>query len=148
MSFLKTLDISASGLTAQRMRMDTISQNIANIDTTRTEDGTPYRRKQVVLQERELNFQTALDKAAAKSQRNNGSGGVRVKQVVENQSDFIPVYDPSHPDADEDGYVQMPNVDRMEETVDMMAASHSYDANITALNVVKAMAMKAAEITK
>lgn len=144
MSFLNTLDISASALTAQRFRMDIISQNLANIDTTRTEAGTPYRRRQVVFQERGLDFKTTLERAAYKA----SGGGVRVQQVVENQSDFVPVYDPSHPDADEDGYVMMPNVDRMEETVDMMAASHSYDANITALNVIKAMAMKAAEITK
>lgn len=148
MSFLKTMDISASALTAQRFRMDVISQNIANIDTTRTEAGTPYRRRQVVFQERGMSFQTALEREAQKASSKTGSGGVRVSEVAENQSDFIPVYDPSHPDADEEGYVMMPNVDRAEETVDMMAASHSYDANLTALNVIKTMAMKAAEITR
>ncbi len=151
MSFLSTLDISASALTAERFRMDVIAQNLANIDTTRTPEGGPYRRQLTVFQERKLNFKTALENAAYKisnAGNANVGGGVRVPEVVEDQSDFIPVYDPAHPDADEDGYVLMPNVDRAEETIDLMAATRSYEANITTVNVIKAMAMKAAEITK
>lgn len=154
MSFLSTMDITTSALTAQRFRMDIIAQNIANVDTTRTEEGGPYRRKLTVFQERGLNydvqagerlsFKTALEREAYKV----AGGGVRVSQLIEDESDFIPVYDPAHPDADEDGYVLMPNVDRAEETVDLMAASHSYNANITTLNIIKTMAMKAAELTR
>lgn len=153
MSFLSTMDIAGSALTAERFRMDIASQNLANIDTTRTEEGTPYQRRLVVFEERELSFRSALDKAAsqysAKSRNTSTSGGgVRVQQVIRDESEFIPVYNPNHPDADEDGYVEMPNVDRAEETIDLMAATHSYNANITSLNIIKAMAMKAAEITK
>lgn len=153
MSFLSTMDISGSALTAERFRMDIISQNLANIDTTRTEEGTPYQRRLVVFEERELNFRSALDKAAGRytaksTSTNTTGGGVRVQQVIRDDSEFVPVYNPNHPDADEDGYVSMPNVDRAEETIDLMAATHSYNANITSLNIIKAMAMKAAEITK
>lgn len=144
MSFLSTVDITASALTAGRFRMDMIAQNIANVDTTRAENGEPYRRRLVVYQERGLTFRSALDRAAAKV----SGGGVRVQRVIKDQSEFVPVYNPAHPDADEDGYVMMPNVDKAEESVDLMAASHSYNANITALNVLKAMTMKAAEIGK
>lgn len=153
MSFLNTMDITTSALTAERFRMDIIAQNIANIDTTRAEDGNPYQRRLVVFQERELNFRTALEREASRISRlstsqNRVGGGVRVTQVFKDPKDFIPVYNPTHPDADEDGYVLMPNVDRAEESIDLMAATHSYNANITTLNVIKTMAMKAAELTK
>ncbi len=140
-SFLNSLNIAGSALTAERFRMDIASQNLANIDTTMTEAGTPYRRKQVVFEERPLNF-----KATLSSERHKLGGGVKVTQVVESPEDFIPVYDPEHPHADENGYVMKPNVDRAEETVDLMAASTAYSANITALNIVKAMTMKALEL--
>lgn len=142
-SFLNSLNITGSALTAERFRMDIISQNLANIDTTMTEEGTPYRRKQVVFEERPLNFKSALNDA-----RHKLDGGVQVSEVVESKEDFVPVYDPDHPHADENGYVMKPNVDRAEETVDLMAASSSYNANITALNVIKAMTMKALELGK
>ncbi len=142
-SFLNSLNITGSALTAERFRMDIISQNLANIDTTMTEDGTPYRRKQVVFEERPMDF-----KAALSSERHKLGGGVKVTRVVESQEDFIPVYDPEHPHADENGYVMKPNVDRAEETVDLMAASTAYNANITALNIVKTMTMKALELGK
>ncbi len=153
MSFLNTLDITASALTAERLRMDVISQNIANIDTTRTENGEPYRRQLVVFEEQPLSFESSLEKAAERLMQPGSSssqvgGGVEVQEIIQDDSDFVPVYDPTHPDADEAGYVLMPNVDRAEETVDLMAASHSYNANITTLNVIKAMAMKASEILK
>lgn len=144
MSFLNTLDIAGSALTAERFRMDVISQNISNINTTMTSEGTPYRRKQVIFQERGMDFGTALKEEEKKLK----NGGVRVTQVVESQEDFVPVYNPTHPHANDEGYVMMPNVDRAEEMVDLMAASTAYDANITTLNVIKAMTMKALEIGK
>lgn len=140
-SFLNSINITGSALTAERFRMDIISQNLANIDTTMTEGGTPYRRKQVVFEERPMDF-----KAALKDERRKLGGGVKVTKVVESEEDFIPVYDPEHPHADENGYVMKPNVNRAEETVDLMAASTAYNANITALNIVKAMTMKALEL--
>lgn len=144
MSFLNTVDITASALTAGRFRMDIIAQNLANIDTTRGVNGEPYRRKLVVYQERNMNFQNLLNNEKEKVT----GGGVRVSELIEDPSDFIPVYDPAHPEANEEGYVMKPNVDRAEETVDLMAASQSYNANITALSVIKAMANKATEILK
>ena len=147
MAFLNALNISASGMTAERMRLDIAAQNIANINTTRTENGGPYRRKMVVFQPIENNdfgsvFRSELMK------KNQPQGGVMVSQIVEDQSDFRSVYNPEHPDADENGYVQMPNVDLLKETVDSMAASRAYDANLTAFNTIKAMAVKALEIGK
>ena len=143
MSFLKSMDISASALTAQRVRMDVIAENIANINTTRTAEGEPYRRRYVVMQQREdQTFAGMLDRAKAKS---NGSG-VRVTEIREDESPFKLDYDPDHPDANEEGYVQMPNVDLVVEMVDMMAATRSYEANITATNAIKSMALKALEI--
>lgn len=144
MSFLNSLNIPGSALTAERFRMDLIAQNLANINTTQAADGEPYRRKQAVFQERPLSFRQTLDRETV----NSSYGGVRVSQIVESSEPFIPVYDPSHPDADENGYVMMPNVDSAEEQVDFMAASRAYEANITALNIIKAMAMKALEIGK
>ena len=142
MSFLNSLNITGSALTAQRYRMDIISQNIANADTTKTDEGTPYKRQQVVLKER--GFKEMLKGEMT----TNDGGGVFVDKVVENENPFVPVYDPTHPHADENGYVMMPNVNKTEEMVDLMAASRAYEANITALSVVKAMAMKALEIGK
>ena len=142
MSFLNSLNITGSALTAQRYRMDIISQNIANADTTKTAEGTPYKRQQVVLKER--GFKEMLKGEMT----TNEGGGVFVEKVVENENPCVPVYDPTHPHADENGYVMMPNVNKTEEMVDLMAASRAYEANITALSVVKAMAMKALEIGK
>lgn len=143
MSFLKSLNISGSGLTAQRLRMDIISENIANIDTTRTENGGPYRRKLAVLSSNsESNFKNML----VKNLKDYEIGGVEVTEIVEDQSEFKLLYNPEHPDADENGYVQMPNVDSLKETVDMMEAYRAYQANITALNTTKQMAVKALEI--
>jgi flagellar basal-body rod protein FlgC len=144
MSFLNSLSIPGSALTAERFRMDLIAQNLANINTTQDADGEPYRRKQAVFQERALSFRQTLDRETV----NASHGGVRVSQIVESSEPFTPVYDPSHPDADENGYVMMPNVDSAEEQVDFMAASRAYEANIPSLNIIKAMAMKALEIGK
>lgn len=148
MSFLSSMNINASAMTAQRLRLDIASENIANIDTTRTEAGGPYRRKMVVLEARsENNFRRVLMNAAGLG-RQQSNGGVRVSQVVEDASPFKSVYSPEHPDADENGYVQMPNVDLIKETVDSMSATRSYEANITAFNAIKMMASKALEIGK
>ncbi len=145
MGFFGSLDIGASGLTAQRVRMDIISQNIANVNTTRTEDGTPYRRKDVLFEERAGSFSDAL--SAASDKLSNGQG-VRVTKIVEDSSEFKKVYEPGHPDADEEGYVNMPNVDVVTEMVNMISATRSYEANVTSINATKSMAMKALEIGK
>jgi flagellar basal-body rod protein FlgC len=147
MSFLKTLNITGSALTATRLRVDTITQNLANIATTRTEDGGPYKRKLVVLQEQRLSFENVLNTSLSKS-NNTANGGVIVSEIVESNNPFIPVYNPNHPDADENGYVLMPNVNSSEEQIDLMTATRAYEANLTALNVVKTMAMRALEIGK
>ena len=147
MSFLNALNISASGMTAERMRLDIAAENIANINTTRTENGGPYRREMVVFEPIEDNSFASAFRSELSRQSNNG-GGVRVAEIVEDPSDFRMVYNPEHPDADENGYVQMPNVDLLKETVDSMAASRAYDANLTAFNTIKTMATKALEIGK
>jgi flagellar basal-body rod protein FlgC len=144
MAFLNSINISASGLTAERLRMDVISRNIANVNTTRTSDGTPYRRQVVVFQEadKQLPFSEYLNDA---SKRLIGSG-VKVAAIAEDNTPFKSVYDPGHPDADEKGYVKMPNVDVMTEMVNMISASRAYEANVTAINSAKSMALKALEI--
>lgn len=144
MSFIDSLNISASGMSAQKLRLDVAAENIANKETTRTENGGPYRRKMVVLQAaQDHTFRNALY-AAAGSQ----VSGVRAAQIADDETQLNPVYDPTHPDADENGYVQMPNVDLVKETIDSMSATRSYDANITAFNAMKLMMQKALEIGK
>ncbi len=145
MSFLESLNISGSGLTAQRFRLDIISENIANIDSTRTEAGGPYRRKMVVLSSTG-SFKDMMAKNINNIKNNEIRGGVEVADIIEDPSDFKLVYNPEHPDADENGYVSMPNVDSLKETVDMMEAYRAYQANITALNTTKQMAVKALDI--
>jgi len=147
MSFLPSMDIAASGITAQKRRMDTITENIVNRETTRTDDGGPYRRKLSVFREIQHNngFTRALRYASAR-QDDGTKGGVMVSEIIEDASDFIPVYDPNHPDAGEDGYVMMPNVNTTTEIVDAMAATRSYTANITVFEAIKQMALKAMEI--
>lgn len=147
MSFLSSLNISSSGLTAQRLRLDVASENIANIETTRTADGTPYRRKMVVLQSKEENFSSVLNRTM-QAQNSAYNGGVVASAIVEDGTELKAVYDPEHVDANEQGYVMLPNVDMVKETTDAMAASRSYEANITAFNAVKLMAQKAMEIGK
>ncbi|UOO37319.1 flagellar basal body rod protein FlgC [Oscillospiraceae bacterium CM] len=147
MGFLSGMDISGSGLTAQRMRMDVISDNIANVDTTRTADGTPYTKKYVVLAERS-DFAGVL-KNASGGTSGSVSGGVRVTEIGEDTTTpYQLVYDPTNPDAGEDGYVRMPNVDITQEMVDMISAYRSYEANVTAFNAYKDMAIKSLEIGK
>lgn len=143
MDFLSSLNISGSGLTAQKLRMDVISQNIANAEVTRTESGGPYRRKMVVLSTINGNnsFRAALDKATEVK-----TSGVQVDKIVEDQSAFVPVYNPNHPDANEEGYVMLPNVNTAQEMIDMLGASRAYEANVTAFNATKSMVLKALEI--
>lgn len=144
MAFLSSLNISASALTAESFRLDIISENIANATNTRTENGGPYRRKMVVLQaqgEEQSRFRRIFSDQLSKAAQ-----GVQVTQVAEDTSAFTPVYDPTHPDANAEGYVMMPNVDPVKETIDMMAATRAYEANLTAFNAVKNMATKALEM--
>jgi flagellar basal-body rod protein FlgC len=133
---------SASGLTAERLRMDIISNNIANANTTRTDAGGPFRRRVAVL-ESASPFETFLQQAMA---GRAPQGGVRVAQIIEDQRPFKVKYDPTHPDADESGYVKLPNVEVLTEMVDLIGASRAYEANVTALNAFKSMALKALEI--
>jgi flagellar basal-body rod protein FlgC len=143
MPFLSGMDISTSGLTAQRARLDVISENIANIDTTRTESGKPYTRKYVVLEERNPDFASTLQKSEAAA---SATGGVRVSEVGEDSAPYKLKYDPTNPDANADGYVEMPNVDVNQEMVDMLEAYRSYQANVTAFGAYKDMAVKTLEI--
>lgn len=151
MSFLDSFDISASGLSAQRVRMDVAAENIANANTTRTESGGAYRRKDVVLESfgTSQTFQSILNEKAKNGsniRRTSVKSGVRVSEIVDDPTELKKVYNPSHPDADENGYVEMPNVDILKETVDTMDATRSYEANVTVLNALKQMTQKAMEI--
>ncbi|HIH96170.1 MAG TPA: flagellar basal body rod protein FlgC [Thermoplasmata archaeon] len=128
MSVFSTLDISASGLTANRVWMDTISNNIANVNTTRTSEGGPYRRQQVTFASKGSN------------------DGVKVVGIFQDKGQPRLVYDPQHPDADESGYVSMPDINIVTEMVNMVAATRAYEANVTVINAAKNMSMKALEI--
>ena len=124
--------------------MDVIAENIASMNTTRTADGEPYRRKYVVFQEK------TEDRAFASffNRARHTPGGVRVLEIGTDMTEFKYDYNPSHPDADENGYVRMPNVEVVQEMVDMMSAFRAYEANITALNAFKDMAVKTMDIGK
>lgn len=144
-----SLNISASALTANRLRMDVTSSNIANASTTRGKlvngKWEPYRRKMVVMEPREKSFNQVL-KGEIQKQSQAGMQGVRVSGIVDDQTPFKMVYDPANPDANADGYVMMPNVDLSKEMVDMLAASRAYEANITSFNTGKSIMLKALEI--
>lgn len=153
MSIFHSLNSSASALTAQRLRMDVISSNMANIDTTRGKlvDGEwkPYQRKSVSFQPKQGQFSSYLNVAMGNRDRGAIGNGVKVSKIQEDdETPFKQVFDPTHPDANAEGYVEMPNVDPLRETIDMMSATRSYEANITVLNSNKAMLMKALEIGK
>lgn len=139
MSLFGGLEISASALTAERLRMDVVAENLANAQTTRGADGNPYRRKEVVLQERAGSFGASLSAAMNSSRPPAQGGGVEVAGVVEDQTPLKRVYDPGHPDADADGYVAMPNVDTVTEMVDLIGAQRAYEANVTAMQAAKQM---------
>lgn len=146
MSLMNGMNVSASGMTAQRLRMDIISQNIANVKTTRDENGEVYRRKTVVFAEKgtEPFAQILNSKTGARA-----GNGVKVTEIVEdNETPMNLVYDPSHPDADENGYVAYPNVNPVTEMTNLIDASRSYEANVTAFNATKSMALKGLEVGK
>lgn len=137
MGLFQSFDICASGMTAQRFRMDTIAENIANVNTTRTEDGTPYRRKIVTFEEKQLtpSFSDILSDTTTFQ-----GNGVKVAKVSEDtETDFIKTYDPSHPDADADGYVSYPNVNTVTEMTNLIDSSRAYEANTTAFDAMKNM---------
>lgn len=142
---LHGMNISASGMTAQRLRMDIISQNIANVNTTRDEYGRPYRRKTVVFQEKDMTpFGEVMMKAAG-----NVGNGVKVTHILQdNENEMRRVFDPSHPDADESGYVTLANVNVVQEMTDLIDATRAYEANVTAFNATKNMALKGLEVGK
>ena len=145
MGLCTSFDTSASGLTAQRYRMDIISQNVANANTTRTADGTPYRRKVVVFEEK--GGRTSFDSVLGRVKDNYAGKGVRVSKVTEDQwTEMKKVYDPSHPDADENGYVMYPNVDIVTEMTNLIDASRAYEANATAFSASKSIATKGLNI--
>lgn len=150
MSIFKGINISASGLTAERTRMDIIAKNMANANTTRTQSGEPYKRQVAVFKEAKKNpsFKELLESKKVSAGRSGKSGGVELVGIVDDKTPFRKVYDPGHPDADERGYVTMSNVDPITEMVDMISATRSYEANATALASSKNMLMKALEIGK
>jgi len=152
MAFLSSINVIGSGITAQHLRLDVISENVTNIQTTRTEAGGPYRRKVVVFQAQDGGrnaFREALARARNGLVSNAGyetAGGVRVVEIAEDPSDFKLRYDPNDPDANEEGYVEMPNVDLVKEITDAMAASQAYSADVTAFNVLKNVISSGLEI--
>jgi flagellar basal-body rod protein FlgC len=148
MSMFGGMEISASALTAQRLRLNVTAENLANAQTTQTADGTPYRRKEVTLQAvPNGGFGAQLSKAMG-----GGSGvvpgGVQATEITEDETDGKLVYDPSHPDANEQGYVRMPNVDTVTEMVDLIDAQRAYEANVTAMSASKQMFAKTLEILR
>lgn len=151
MSLMSSLNISASGMSAQRTRMDIIAQNVANVSTTRDEDGEAYRRQTVVFEERSnanKNFESYLTAQQTGLSYDKRIGtGVKISSIVEDHvTSMKKVYDPSHPDADEEGYVTYPNVNTVTEMTNLIDANRSYEANVTAFNATKNMALKGLEL--
>ncbi|MDG5788195.1 flagellar basal body rod protein FlgC [Evansella sp. AB-P1] len=147
MSIFNGMNISASALTAQRLRMDVISSNMANADTTRAElvngEWQPYRRKMVVMEPNSNSFSKYLNQAM---DNNKTGSGVKISRIIEDQTPFQLVFQPDHPDANDEGYVQLPNVDPLKEMIDLMSATRSYEANVTSLDAHKNLLLKALEI--
>lgn len=141
MDIFSTFKVSASALKAHKIRLDTISSNLANVETTSTPEGGPYKKKSVYFQSKPLSFQEHMDATT-----NNALQGVEVTKILEDTDPPRKVYNPSHPDAGDDGYVDMPNISVLKEMVDMMSATRSYQANVTTIKSAKRMAMKALEI--
>lgn len=141
-SMFKTLEISATGLSAERLRIDVISNNIANANATSSVDGTPYKRKSVLLKSREMDgFITSLDSSMK-------AMGVEVAGIVEDNSPPVMKYDPGNPGADEEGFVELPNVNILNEMVDMISATRAYEANITAIESTKLMITRTIDMGK
>ena len=143
MDFLTNMKISASGLAVQRKRMETISSNLANMETTRTPEGGPYRRKDVLITAVPLENEFGN---TFKNELGDRLSRVQIADVIEDQSEPRLVYNPSHPDANDLGYVALPNIDQMTEIVNMVTTQRSFEANVTALNASKAMALRAIEL--
>ncbi len=143
MNFINALRIGASGLSAQRLRMNVTSSNLANINTTRTPRGGPYRRKDVVFTGKPLNQSF---KETLRNRMGNSMSEVRVDEIIEDPREPHAKYNPHHPDADKNGYVKTPNINLMEEMANMISASRSYEANAAAIKATKDMALKALEI--
>ncbi|OEU53512.1 MAG: flagellar basal body rod protein FlgC [Desulfuromonadales bacterium C00003096] len=141
MDIFTSMQISSSALSAQRTRLNVISSNLANVGTTRTAEGGPYRKRQVIFQSSNESFAKHLDNA-----NKQGIQGVKVAEIQVSQAPLQTVYEPGHPDADENGMVHLPNVNTMEEMVDMMNATRTYEANASAIQASKRMALKALEI--
>jgi flagellar basal-body rod protein FlgC len=142
MDFFSSMDISATALAAERTRMNLISSNLANANSTRTAEGGAYKRKDAIFTAAPGSagsFGEALNKAT-------GIGGVKVTQIIEDQNPPRMQYEPNHPDADPQGYVAYPNINVVEEMADMIAASRSYEANVTAANAAKSMALKTLDL--
>lgn len=155
--------ISGTALAAHRMKLNVIAENLANVDTTRTKEGGPYRRKMVIFKGDDIDsFESVIERKKKQreiarieldpivldgEEKQDKGNGVRVEEIVRSQEDFALVYNPAHPDADpETGYVKMPNVDHLTEVADMMVAKRSYEASVTALSTTKDMVSKALEI--
>ncbi|NLJ99590.1 MAG: flagellar basal body rod protein FlgC [Tissierellia bacterium] len=143
MGIFDSINISASALTAEKTRIDIINKNMANANTTRSTGGMPYRRQMVVYEENK--GRAFSDYLGKQNDKINGKG-VMIREIVEDETPFKLKYEPGHPDADENGYVSMPNVEIVKEMVDMIDAQRAYEANITAMNSTKSMLMKALEI--
>lgn len=141
MDIMTSMKIGASALKAQRTRLNAIGSNIANIDTTRTPEGGPYRKREVVFQSNTKDFATHMG-----VRQRDGISGVEVSQIRAKAGSPKMVYNPGHPDADAEGIVAMPNIDLMEEVADMMSATRAYEANVTVVRSAKRMALKALEI--
>jgi flagellar basal-body rod protein FlgC len=143
MDFLTAMQISSSGLSVQRQRMEAISSNLANVETTRTPEGGPYRKKSVVVSALPLENDFG---AVLKNELGDTLNQVLVTQVVRDQSAPRTIFKPNHPDANKEGYVAMPNIDVISEMVDMVTTTRSFEANVTAMNAAKSMALRAIEL--
>ncbi len=153
MAFFSSMNIVGSGMTAQQARLDVMSENITNMNTTRTEGGGAYRRK-ITIMEAETGkngFREAMSRAARRghavsNRRYEQAGGVKIVEIAEDQSELPRVYDPTHPDADEEGYLELPNVTLVAEVTDAMAASQAFSANVTAFNALKQVVQRGLDI--
>ena len=153
MAFFSSMNIVGSGMTAQQARLDVISENITNMNTTRTESGGAYRRKITIMQSEsgKNGFREAMSRAARKGHAlsNRGfeqAGGVKIVEIAEDQTEMPFIYDPTHPDANEEGYVEMPNITLVKEVTDAMAASQAFSANVTAFNALKQVVQRGLDI--
>ncbi|MCC7369082.1 MAG: flagellar basal body rod protein FlgC [Chloroflexi bacterium] len=143
---LEILKTAGSALTAQRLRMDVIASNLANAEATSTPEGGPYKRERVVFEPKLRDTMSKLGEQSSSIASGEATGGVVVRAIVKDDEDPRMVLDPTHPDADADGFVAYPNVDLVTEMTDMLSASRSYEANITIVNVAKSMAQRALDI--